>query len=232
MAVEEQTTRSGKALERFEIIRDLSTPRTDVESTDKTGSCIASYYPMIGVFDTKERMDKAFKRTQRPGETVKIESQVFDNVDRAVGALQGRHPKFVMEGLNNFQMAEMKTTPSTWAIPEGALLLGGLILVALMVGAVLHPTDKSGGGTIVFSMTVPKGTTSGKTWADAEGAGAGQEIQTRVEPQSGPTWTTTEECSNSAMSGKRPDLEEAYAREATMNEMKSIEYLTPQGAPW
>ena len=68
---------------------------------------------MIGVFDTKKRMDEAFKRTQRPGETVKIESQVFDNVDRAVGALQGRHPKFVMEGLNNFQMAEMKTTPST-----------------------------------------------------------------------------------------------------------------------
>ena len=41
----------------------MGTSRTSVESTDETGSYIASYYPVIGVFDTKERMDEAFKRT-------------------------------------------------------------------------------------------------------------------------------------------------------------------------
>jgi len=60
------------------------TSRTRFESTDENGSYIASDYPMIGVFDTKERMDEALKRPHRPGETVKIESQVFDNGGRAV----------------------------------------------------------------------------------------------------------------------------------------------------
>jgi hypothetical protein len=182
---------------------------------------------MIGVFDTKERMEEAFKRTQRPEEMAKIEAQGFDNLDRAIGALQGRYPKLTMGNLNDFQMAEIKATPSTWALPDGVLLLGGLILVVLIVGAVLHPEDKPGGLPFVNSMEIPEDTSSGRGWLHAEGYGAEREIQTRVEPQGGPAWTTTEGCYNSAMSGKRPSLEGTCGGEATMNEVKRTEFCPP-----
>jgi hypothetical protein len=182
---------------------------------------------MIGVFDTKERMDEVFKRSQRPGEMVKIESQVFDNFDRAIGALQGRYPKLTMEDLNDFQMAEIKATPSTWAIPDGALLLGGLILVVLIVGAVFHPGDKPGGLPFVTFMKILKGTSSERGWLHAEGYGAGHEIQTRVEPQGGPAWTTTEGCYNSATSGKRPSLEGVYGGEMTTDEVERNAFCPP-----
>ena len=55
-----------------------------------------SYYPMIGVFKSEQTMDKAFERTKRPGEETEIESQRFHTPERAMGAIQGKYPDFVM----------------------------------------------------------------------------------------------------------------------------------------
>jgi len=225
--VEEQDMSSDKALEHFELAGNLGTPKTNVGSTDGTGSCFACYYPMIGIFDTTKRMEEAFKKTQRPGEMAKIEAQGFDNFDRAMGALQGRYPDLTMGDLNDFQMAEQRTTHSTWSIPDSALLLGGLILVVLIVGAVLHPGDKPSGLPIANSMEIPEGVSSGKGWVHAEGYGAGREIQPRVDPRSGPVWTTTEGCHDSVMSGKRPNLGGVHGGEATTNEVKRTEFWPP-----
>ena len=123
-----------------------------------------------------------------------------------MGALQGKYPDLTMGDLNDFQMAEQRTTPSTWSIPDSALLLGGLILVVLIVGAVLHPGDKPSGLPIANSMKIPEGVSSERGWVHAEGYGAGREVQPRVDPRSGPVWTTTEGCHDSVMSGKRPNL--------------------------
>jgi hypothetical protein len=80
---EEHILGSGEALERFESMSTLDKPRAneatsdqlDTEFPEETGACVVSYYPMIGVFSTQEEMHTAFKRTHRPGEKVKIESQ-------------------------------------------------------------------------------------------------------------------------------------------------------------
>jgi hypothetical protein len=150
--VGEHPGRSGKALEFFETMRDLSTPRTDAGPTGKPGPCIASYYPIIGVFSTKEELDKALKKSQRPGEMAEIELQRFDNFDRAMGALQGRFPKHTVRALNDYQMGETKAATWRAAIPDVAFLLGGLLLVVVIAGAVLQPGDKSGGIPVVTAM--------------------------------------------------------------------------------
>ena len=67
---------------------------------------------MIGVFKSERALEKAFEKTKRPGERTEVESQIFDSPERAVGALLGRHPDFVMNGMNDFTMAKIKDPPT------------------------------------------------------------------------------------------------------------------------
>ena len=60
-------------------LRDQSSPETNAGPTGESEPYIASYYPIIGVFSAKEELDKALKKSQRPGEMAKIELQRFDN---------------------------------------------------------------------------------------------------------------------------------------------------------
>jgi hypothetical protein len=170
-SVEGPDMSSEEALEHFELHPDPdpSTPKMSAGPTDGAGSCVACYYPMIGVFDTKKQMERSIKTTQRPGEMTKPECQTFDNFDRAMGALQGKYPDLTLGDLNDFQMAKERTTPSTWAIQDGALRLGGLILVILIVGAVLPSGDQPSGLPIGNSMEAPEVPSSYQRWAQTYG---------------------------------------------------------------
>jgi hypothetical protein len=84
-----KTTTNAETPDRQERSRSLS------EEKDET--CIASYYPMVEIFKTEESMMEAYEKTRRPGETIEIESQPFSSPERAVGAIQVRHPDFVRE---------------------------------------------------------------------------------------------------------------------------------------
>jgi hypothetical protein len=63
---------------------------------------------VVGIFKTKESMKRAYERIRRPGENIKTESQAFSTPERAVGAIQVRHPDFVRGRMNDFKMATIK----------------------------------------------------------------------------------------------------------------------------
>jgi hypothetical protein len=82
---------------------------------------IASFYPIIGIFKTKEDLDKACEKTSRPGENLKVESQSISTSERAVGAIQVRHPDFVRGRMNDFKMATIKGISQEWYLRDGPI---------------------------------------------------------------------------------------------------------------
>ena len=108
-------------LERFELLSTQEVPydpgdsdqheETSFSSEEKDETCFAAYYPMIGVFKSKEKLNRAYERTKRPGEEIAVESQGFDTPETAVDAIKRKHPNFVMTGMNEFQMARIKEAP-------------------------------------------------------------------------------------------------------------------------
>jgi hypothetical protein len=92
-------------------------------SEEKDETCIALYYPMVGIFKTEESMMRAYEKTRRPGENIEIESQKFSTPERAVGAIQVRHPDFVWGRMNDFKMATIKGTSQEWYLRDGPMKL-------------------------------------------------------------------------------------------------------------
>ena len=88
---------------------------------------------MIGVFKSKEKLNRAYERTKRPGEEIAVESQVFDTPEAAVDAIKGKYPDFVMTGMNEFQMARIKEAPKRWHLLEGLTAVWIVLLLALLV---------------------------------------------------------------------------------------------------
>ena len=97
--------------------------RLEFDEPERHEGFVASYYPMVGVFRSNEELEEAFRRTKRPGESVKIESQEFGSTELAVGALMGRHPDFIMTGMIEFTMAKVKDPPAGWELPNLEFLL-------------------------------------------------------------------------------------------------------------
>ena len=63
---------------------------------------------MVGIFKTEESMMRAYEKTRRPGENIKIESHAFSTPERAVGAIQVRHPDFIRGRMTDFKMTTIK----------------------------------------------------------------------------------------------------------------------------
>jgi hypothetical protein len=53
-------------------------------------------------------LKRAYEKTRRPGENIKVEPQALSTPERAAGAIQGRHPDFVLGRMNDFKMATIK----------------------------------------------------------------------------------------------------------------------------
>ena len=88
---------SERELERFELLSTQEVPydpgdsdqheETSFSSEEKDETCFAVYYPMIGVFKSKEKLKSAYERTKRPVEEIEVESQAFDTPETAVDAI-------------------------------------------------------------------------------------------------------------------------------------------------
>ena len=63
------------------------------------------------------------RKTRRLGENIKIESQTFSTPERAVGAIQGRHPDFVQGRMNDFKMATITGSSEEWYLRDGTMKL-------------------------------------------------------------------------------------------------------------
>ena len=151
--------------------RDASSPPSE-EKDEDGGKCFASYYPMIGVFKSNRHLEKAFEKIKRPGERIEVESQIFDTPERAVGAIQGRHPDFVMNGMNEFKMARIKESPTRWLSKDALMGAGAILVMAFLIYTVQREI-----GTKVDAMPARPGTQAGEGWMTlAEGAGAEREV--------------------------------------------------------
>jgi hypothetical protein len=102
-------------------------------SEEKDETCIASYYPMVGIFKTEEMLKRAYEKTRRPGENIKIESQTFSTPERAVGTIQGRHPDFVQGRMNDFKMATIKGSSEEWYLRDGTMKLWLVLAMAFLI---------------------------------------------------------------------------------------------------
>ena len=57
----------------------------------------------------------------------------FDTPERAVGAIQGRYPDFVMNGMNDFTMAKIKDPPKRWFLKDGPMSVTAILVMALLM---------------------------------------------------------------------------------------------------
>jgi len=105
---------------------------TSFSSEEKDKTCFAVYYPLIGVFNSKKKMNRAYERTKRPGEEIAVESQGFDTPETAVDAIKGKYPDFVITGMNEFQMARIKEAPRRWPLLEGLAAVWTVLMLALL----------------------------------------------------------------------------------------------------
>ena len=75
---------SERELEKFEFLSTRQVPldpgdldpreETSSSSEEKDETCFAAYYPMIGVFKSKEKLRRAYEKTKQPGEEIEVES--------------------------------------------------------------------------------------------------------------------------------------------------------------
>ena len=92
-----------------------------------------SFYPMVGMFETEEKLKEAHARISRPGETLKVESQSFSTTERAIGAIQARYPEFVQRELNDYKMATIKGTTRKWHLNDGLYMMWIVLAAALLI---------------------------------------------------------------------------------------------------
>ena len=88
---------------------------------------------VVGIFKTEKSMMEAYEKTRWPKETIEIESQPFSSPERAVGAIQVRHPDFVRGRMNDFKMATIKGNSQKWHLRDGPLALWVVLAVSLLI---------------------------------------------------------------------------------------------------